>query len=242
MWCGVPKALLPKGNGQNGLPRTGMQAGRAVCLYAHCVFGVCPLVPAALPWCGSCGSPGVGGGCAPAPAAARCWRCVRAVTPASASAPWRSGPRVLRSPLPPELVVQRPVLHKPPLQPPPPPFRREKPNVPAQRSGEPFFQQKRFPVPRISVPGRKHTFLLVFGSWSNVETQSIPQFAKKNFISRSVYGSWSAVCQNLPLVQWICTGLQSCVGPTSVKGGVLKKDSKVLSESLGAVSCIIDQH
>ena len=45
--------------------------------------------------------------------------------------------------------------------PPPPPFRREKPNVPAQRSGEPFFQQKRFPVPRISVLGRKHTFLLV---------------------------------------------------------------------------------
>ena len=44
---------------------------------------------------------------------------------------------------------------------PPPPFRREKPNVPAQRSGEPFFQQKRFPGPRISVPGRKHTFLLV---------------------------------------------------------------------------------
>ena len=43
----------------------------------------------------------------------------------------------------------------------PPPFRREKPNVPAQRSGEPFFQQKRFPVPRISVPGPKHTFLLV---------------------------------------------------------------------------------
>ena len=43
---------------------------------------------------------------------------------------------------------------------PPPPFRREKPNVLAQRSGEPFFQQKRFPVPRISVPGRKHTFLL----------------------------------------------------------------------------------
>ena len=41
---------------------------------------------------------------------------------------------------------------------PPPPFRR---NVPAQRSGEPFFQQKRFPVPRISVPGPKHTFLLL---------------------------------------------------------------------------------
>ena len=33
---------------------------------------------------------------------------------------------------------------------------------------------------------------------------------KKNFISRSVYGSWSAVCQNWPLVQWICIGLQIC--------------------------------
>ena len=44
---------------------------------------------------------------------------------------------------------------------PPPPFQREKPNVPAQRGGEPFFQQMRFPVPRISVPGPKHTFLLV---------------------------------------------------------------------------------
>ena len=33
---------------------------------------------------------------------------------------------------------------------------------------------------------------------------------KKIFISRSVYGSWSAVCQNWPLVQWICTGLQIC--------------------------------
>ena len=44
---------------------------------------------------------------------------------------------------------------------PPPPFRREKPNILAQHSGEPFFQQKRFPVPRISVPGHKHTFLLV---------------------------------------------------------------------------------
>ena len=33
---------------------------------------------------------------------------------------------------------------------------------------------------------------------------------KKIFISRCLYGSWSAVCQNLPLVQWICTGLQVC--------------------------------
>ena len=44
---------------------------------------------------------------------------------------------------------------------PPPPFRRENPNVPVQRSGEPLFQQNRFPVPRLSVPGPKHTFLLV---------------------------------------------------------------------------------
>ena len=33
---------------------------------------------------------------------------------------------------------------------------------------------------------------------------------KKIFISRSLYGSWSAVCQNLPLVQWICSDLQIC--------------------------------
>ena len=33
---------------------------------------------------------------------------------------------------------------------------------------------------------------------------------KKIFISRSVYGSWSAGCRNRPLVQWICTGLQIC--------------------------------
>ena len=52
-------------------------------------------------------------------------------------------------------------LCQPPPPSTPPPFRREKANVPAQRSGEPFFQQKRFPGPRISVPGRKHTFLLV---------------------------------------------------------------------------------
>ena len=33
---------------------------------------------------------------------------------------------------------------------------------------------------------------------------------KKIFISRSLYGSWSAVCQNQPLVQWICSDLQIC--------------------------------
>ena len=60
--CGVPKVLLPKGNGQDGVARGKMQAGRAVCLSVRCVFGVCPLVPAALPRCGGCGSPAVGGG------------------------------------------------------------------------------------------------------------------------------------------------------------------------------------
>ena len=58
-------------------------------------------------------------------------------------------------------AAQSPVSEEPDDLCHPPPFRREKPNVPAQRSSEPFFQQKRFPVPRISVPGPKHTFLLV---------------------------------------------------------------------------------
>ena len=46
-------------------------------------------------------------------------------------------------------------------QPPPPPNRRRNPNKSADRIGEPIFQQNRFPVPWISVPGPKHTFLLV---------------------------------------------------------------------------------
>ena len=66
-------------------------------------------------------------------------------------------------------------------------------------------------MPRISVPGRKTH--IPFGC-SVVGVMWKPKASlnleKKIFISRSVYGSWSAVCQNLPLVQWICTGLQIC--------------------------------
>ena len=82
-------------------------------------------------------------------------------------------------------------------------FRR---NVPASR----FFSKRGSRCPISQSQGANTPSVWLFGSWSNVETQSIPQFAKKNFISRSVYGSWSAVCQNLPLVQWICTGLKIC--------------------------------
>ena len=40
VWCGVPKALLPKGNGRDGLVQAKMQAGRVVCLSADCVWCV----------------------------------------------------------------------------------------------------------------------------------------------------------------------------------------------------------
>ena len=37
VWCGgVPKALLPKGNGRDGLAHGKIQAGRAVCLSVRC--------------------------------------------------------------------------------------------------------------------------------------------------------------------------------------------------------------
>ena len=82
-------------------------------------------------------------------------------------------------------------------------FRR---NVPASR----FCSKRGSRCPGSQSQGANTPSFWLFGSWSNVETQSIPQFAKKNFISRSVYGSWLAGCQNRPLVQWICTGLQIC--------------------------------
>ena len=82
-------------------------------------------------------------------------------------------------------------------------FRR---NVPASR----FFSKRGSWCPGSQSQGANTPSFWLFGSWSNVETQSIPQFAKKNFISRSLHGSWSAVCQNLPLVQWICIGLPVC--------------------------------
>ena len=47
VWCGavcrgavhcvVPKALVPNGNGRDGLAHRKMEAGRAVCLSARCV-------------------------------------------------------------------------------------------------------------------------------------------------------------------------------------------------------------
>ena len=43
----------------------------------------------------------------------------------------------------------------------PPANWRRNPNKSAEQIGGPIFQQNRFPVPWISVPGPKHTFLLV---------------------------------------------------------------------------------
>ena len=43
----------------------------------------------------------------------------------------------------------------------PPPDRQRNPNKSAEQIGEPIFQQNRFPMPWISVPGPKHAFLLV---------------------------------------------------------------------------------
>ena len=39
-WCGVPKALLPEGNGRDVYPRVQVN-GRAVCLSARCVLVCC---------------------------------------------------------------------------------------------------------------------------------------------------------------------------------------------------------
>ena len=43
----------------------------------------------------------------------------------------------------------------------PPQNRRRNPNKSAEQIGGPIFQRNRFPVPWISVPGPKHTSLLV---------------------------------------------------------------------------------
>ena len=40
VWCGVPKALLPQGNGLDVYPRVQVN-GRAVCLSARCVLVCC---------------------------------------------------------------------------------------------------------------------------------------------------------------------------------------------------------
>ena len=68
----------------------------------------------------------------------------------------------------------------PRTQPPPrsgeknPMFRR---NVPASR----FFSKRGSRCPGSQSQGANTPSFWLFGSWSNVETQSIPQFAKKNF-------------------------------------------------------------
>ena len=59
----------------------GMPCIRAMQNGKGCVSGVCPLVPAALPCRGGCGSPAVEEARAPALAAARWWRYLRAVPP-----------------------------------------------------------------------------------------------------------------------------------------------------------------
>ena len=53
VWCGT----VTKGNGRDGVAREKMQARKTVCLSVRCVYGVCPLVHAALPCCGACRSP-----------------------------------------------------------------------------------------------------------------------------------------------------------------------------------------
>ena len=55
-----------------------------------------------------------------------------------------------------------------------PMFRR---NVPASR----FFSKRGSRCPGSQSQGANTPSFWLFGSWSNVETQSIPQFAKKNF-------------------------------------------------------------
>ena len=69
-----------------------------------------------------------------------------------------------------------------PTPPPPPPRSGEKTpmfrrNVPASR----FFSKRGSRCPGSQSQGANTPSFWLFGSWSNVETQSIPQFAKKNF-------------------------------------------------------------
>ena len=80
VWCGVPKALLPKGKGQDVYPRVQVN-GRAMCVVCtRCVVCVrwssllCPFVVAA-------GPVRLGGARVPALAAAHGWHYLRAVPP-----------------------------------------------------------------------------------------------------------------------------------------------------------------
>ena len=95
-----------------------MQNGRAVCLNAPCVYGVCLLVPATLPCCGGCGSPvGWGGGTCACPGRGafvvlplRCPPPPPHLHPPRRRAPGWTFCLCCAKPLPLELVVWRPVL------------------------------------------------------------------------------------------------------------------------------------
>ena len=100
---------------------------------------------------------------------------------------------------------------QPPATPPPrsgeknPMFRR---NVPASR----FFSKRGSRCPGSQSQGANTPSFWLFGSWSNVETQSIPQFAKKNFhLSVSIWflvGSMSEPATGPVDMHW-STGLQA---------------------------------
>ena len=61
----------------------------------------------------------------------------------------------------------------------PPKIRQRNPNKSAEQIGRPILQQNRFPVPWISVPGPKHTFLLVALCWSRGNPKYLSIFKKK---------------------------------------------------------------
>ena len=54
--------------------------------------------------------------------------------------------------------------------------------------GGPIFRQNRLPVTWISVPGPKHTFLLVAQLLESCGNPNYVSIFKKNFVSRSVHG------------------------------------------------------
>ena len=52
VWCGVPEALLPEGNGRDVYPRVQVN-GRAVCLSVRCVLVCCCTVMSCVVRCGA---------------------------------------------------------------------------------------------------------------------------------------------------------------------------------------------
>ena len=57
-----------------------------------------------------------------------------------------------------------------------------------EQIGRPIFRQNRFPVTWISVPGPKHTFLLVAQLLESCGNPAYVSIFKKNFVSRSAHG------------------------------------------------------